>query len=214
MASWLESLIVLWVLTDMVLLGSSRVLGLIRVVGLQGLLIGALTLVARAHEVDGRVLALALGATVIKAGLVPYLLRRAVREADIRSAVEPYLGYQASLLIGVLLLLISIYLGTRLPLPGGAPPGLLIPAALFTCFSGFLMLVSRRKALTQVIGYLILENGIFGFGVGAGPRIPPAIELGVLLDLLVAAFVMGIAVFQISRNFEHLDTAHLADLRD
>lgn len=214
MATWIETLIVLWVLTDLVLLGSSRIPGLIRVIGLQGLLLGILTMALHPRWDDPRVLSLAIGATLIKGLVVPWLLRRAVREARVRTTVEPYVGYSASLAIGALLLPLSLYLGARLPLPHGAAPGLVVPAALFTCMVGFLILVSRRKALTQVIGYLVLENGIYGFGVGAGPQLPPALELGVLLDLVGAVFIMGITVLQISRTVDHLDTAHLADLRD
>ena len=79
---------------------------------------------------------------------------------------------------------------------------------------GFLVLVSRRQAVTQVVGYLMLENGVFIFGQTLVEEIPFAVELGILLDLLVGVFVMGIAIYHISREFEHIDTELLSSLKD
>ena len=79
---------------------------------------------------------------------------------------------------------------------------------------GFLILVTRRKAVTQVVGYLMLDNGIFIFGQTLAEAVPMVVELGILLDLLVAVFVMGIAIHHISREFDHIDTRALASLRD
>jgi hydrogenase-4 component E len=74
--------------------------------------------------------------------------------------------------------------------------------------------VSRKKAVTQVVGYLMLENGIFIFGQTLVRQIPFAVELGILLDLLVGVFVMGIAIHHISRAFDHIDTELLSALKD
>ena len=76
------------------------------------------------------------------------------------------------------------------------------------------MIVSRRKALSQVLGYLVFENGIYIFGAGIAYKAPLLVELGVLLDVLVAVFVMGIAIFHISREFDSIDTTRLSSLRD
>ncbi len=86
--------------------------------------------------------------------------------------------------------------------------------ALATLLLGFLILVSRRQAITQVVGYLMLENGVFIFGQSLIRDIPVAAELAILLDLLVGVFVMGIAIHHISREFDHVDTERLTALRD
>ena len=75
-----------------------------------------------------------------------------------------------------------------------------MPAAIANVLLGFLLLVARRKAITQVVGYLVLENGVFVFGLGLAAEQPILVELGVLLDLLVGVFVMGIAIHHISRD--------------
>ena len=89
-----------------------------------------------------------------------------------------------------------------------------MPTALATMFSGFLLLINRRKALTQVLGYLMLENGIFIFAVLLSAAIPLMVEAGILLDLLVGIFVMGIVLNQISREFSTLNTERLTALKE
>ena len=116
-------------------------------------------------------------------------------------------------LLGTALVAISFWLGTTLVLPRPAPSAVVVPAALSTLLIGFLILVSRRQAITQVVGYLMLENGVFMFGQTLIREMPFAAELAILLDLLVGVFVMGIAIYHISREFDHLDTERLTRLR-
>ena len=93
----------------------------------------------------------------------------------------------------------------------GGPAVLLL---MTTALLGFLMLVARKYAVTQVVGYLMLDNGVFIFGQSLAGALPVVVEVGILLDLLVAVFVMGIAIHHISREFDHIDTRALASLRD
>ena len=93
-------------------------------------------------------------------------------------------------------------------------PVSVLPVALATILTGLLLIVSRRTALSQVIGYLVLENGILAFGAGLALEEPLIVELGVLLDVFVAVFVMGIAIFHISREFDHIDVDQLTLLKD
>jgi hydrogenase-4 component E len=80
--------------------------------------------------------------------------------------------------------------------------------------TGLFLIVARRTALTQALGYLVMENGIYAFGVGLVEGTPMLLELGILLDVFVAVFVMGIAIFHISREFDHIDTDRMTTLRD
>ena len=80
--------------------------------------------------------------------------------------------------------------------------------------TGFLLLTTRRKAITQVVGYLILENGIFVMGLTLLEAMPFLVEIGVLLDLFVGIFVMGIIINHINREFSSLDTARLSALKE
>ena len=101
-----------------------------------------------------------------------------------------------------------------LVLPHPPPSALVVPAAFSTLLIGFLVLVTRRKAITQVVGYLLIENGVYIFGQSLASTIPFVVELGILLDVLVGVFVMGVAIHHISREFEHIDTELLSTLKD
>jgi hydrogenase-4 component E len=91
---------------------------------------------------------------------------------------------------------------------------LAVPVSVFSILIGLLLIVSRNKALTQVLGYLVLENGIYIFGVTLVRDQPWLVETGILLDVFVAVFVMGIAIFHISREFDHMDVDQLTVLKD
>ncbi len=90
---------------------------------------------------------------------------------------------------------------------------MVIPVAFFTIMSGLFLIISRKKALTQVLGYLVMENGIYVFGTSIAAKQPLVVELGILLDVFVAVFVMDIAIFHISREFEHTDVDKLDKLK-
>jgi len=99
-----------------------------------------------------------------------------------------------------------------MPGPGLSP--LLIPAALTTVLTGFLILVTKTKATNQIIGFLVLENGIFTFGMTILSEFPTMVEIGVLLDLLVGVFIMGIMLYHINKTFDNIDTRGLSVLGD
>jgi hydrogenase-4 component E len=211
---WIDSALVLLILTNLMLLGSSRIRTCIRVVATQGILVGLLALAARRGEPSVHTIFLAAGSMGLKGFLFPWLLFRARREANVRREPRPFVGYQVSILAGIVAMGVSLWLGGRLPLPGDVVSSLVVPAALFTILSGLFLLVSRKTALTQVVGYLVLENGIYAFGVAVVQEAPLLVELGVLLDVFVAVFVMGITIFHISREFDHIETDRLAALKE
>lgn len=214
MTMWLDTTLVSLALTSVLLLGSSRLTRCVRIVAFQGVLLGALTVTAHAPAITARVVMLATAIVALKAVVFPWLLSRVLRDADVRREIQPLIGYTTSLLAGTLGLALSFWLSARMPLP--APPRslLVVPVALFTTLAGLFLIVSRRTALMQVLAYLVLENGIYTFGVGLVEGTPMVVELGVLLDVFVAVFVMGIAIFHINREFDHIDTEQLATLRD
>ena len=200
------------ILINFFVLGSSRLGACIHAVALQGAVLALLPLTA--HGVSGHTVLLAAGAFALKGVFIPRLLLRAIREVRIRREMEPLIGFVPTLLLGALVTAGSIIFGDLLPLVAAHQGGLFIPTALATLFAGFLLLISRRKAITQVVGYLILENGIFIFGVLLVEAMPLMVEAGILLDLLVAVFVMGIVIGQINREFSTLDTEQLSALKE
>jgi hydrogenase-4 component E len=209
-----EATLVLLALSTLLLLGSSRLVRCIRIVAVQGLLLGLLTLTAESSHSFLRLTLLAVAIVALKGAAFPWLLSRVLSETEARREVEPFISYNVSLLFGTATLAASLWLSARLPLPSPPVSPLLVPVALFVTLAGLFLIVSRRKALTQVLGYLVLENGIYTFGVGVVRGTPVVVELGVLLDVFVAVFVMGIAIFHINREFDHIEADQLAALTD
>lgn len=211
MQSVAELFLLLIVLTDFAVLGTSRLSACIRAIALQGFLLGSLPLLVEgAWSVHAA--ALGIGTIGVKAVLLPWFLRWAIREASVRREVEPLVGYMASLLLGTVALGVSFAVANRLPQTGNVP--LLVPVALVTLMIGLVVLITRSKAVSQVVGYLMLENGIYLFGLTQTRRVPFLLEAGVLLDVFVAVFVMGIVVFHINREFDSISATNLAELRE
>jgi hydrogenase-4 component E len=210
----IDVVLILIVLTNLRLLGSSRLGASIRTVAVQGFLIGLLPLLAPNRDALWKILILSIGSMALKGVVFPRLLLRALREADVRREVEPFVGSVMSLLVGIVALGASFWIGQRLPLPSPTTSALLVPVAVSSILIGLFLIVSRKKAVSQVLGFLVLENGIFTFGVGLVQELSLLVELGVLLDVFVAVFVMGIMIFHISRAFDDLDTDRLSTLKD
>ena len=154
------------------------------------------------------------GAALIKGLVIPWLLLRAMRDAAIRREVEPVIGFVPSLLLCAVGTGVALVFSSTLPLAPQHQGSLLVPASLATVLSGFLVLTTRKKAINQVVGYLVLENGIYIMGLTLLQVMPFLVEIGVLLDLFVAIFVMGIIINHISREFGSMDTANLSALKE
>jgi hydrogenase-4 component E len=208
-----DLILVLVVLTNLKVLGSSRLGASIRVVAAQGVMLGLLPVLAHVHELSLHFAALAVGTVALKGVVFPWLLFRALREAEVTREVEPYVAYITSILIGLAALAASFWLGGRLPVSTVEPSSLLVPSALFSILAGLFLIVARKRAVNQVLGFLVLENGIYTFGVGIVAETPFLVELGVLLDAFVAVFVMGIAVYHINREFDHIEVDRLDRLK-
>jgi hydrogenase-4 component E len=213
MPELLDLLLVIVLLFNFLMLGTSRLRAVIDAAAAQGFLLGIAYLVT--HGGSGyRALALGVAMIGIKGVLIPRILRDALRSQGIRREVEPFVSFTTSLLLGALATGLSVVFARTLPLVADVGSALLIPASLATQLTGFIVLTTRRKALTQVCGYLTLENGIFLFGLTLVEAMPFLVEAGVLLDVLVGVFVMGIVVDHISREFSSIDGDELTELRE
>jgi hydrogenase-4 component E len=200
------------ILINFFTLGSARLVACIRAVALQGALLALLPVAT--HGFTGHALLLGAGALAFKGIFIPWLLLRAIREVRIRREMEPFIGFVPTLVLGALVTAGAFIFADFMPLAPEHLTGIYVPTALATMFSGFLLLITRRKALTQVLGYLMLENGIFIFAILLSAAMPLMVEAGILLDLLVGVFVMGIVLNQISREFSTFNTERLTALKE
>lgn len=213
MNKFIDPILVLVLLLNFVALGASRMRTVIQAVAVQGMLLGVL--IALAHgKLMLWVAMMALVTILLKGIVIPRMLFDAIRDVVIRREVEPIVGFIASLFLGAVGTGLAVLFSRTLPIAGPDAGSLIVPAALSTVLTGFLMLTTRTKAITQVVGYLILENGVFIFGMLLMEAIPFLVELGVLLDLFVAIFVMGIIIHRISREFSSVSTQMLSELKE
>ncbi|MDP3980187.1 MAG: hydrogenase [Chlamydiota bacterium] len=213
MSIYIDFIIVAILLMNFIMLSSSRIRACIRTMAMQGILVGLIPF-AMPHIIAPGVVITSFLSIVLKGAVFPWLLFRALQEANIRKEVEPVGGYPLSLLLGVVFFMVSYVLSSRLTYVKPLVSELVLPVAFATFLTGAFMIVSRMKALTQVIGYLIVENGIYLFGSALLSEQHLLVELAILLDIFVAVFVMGIAMFHINREFDHIDTQKLSELKD
>lgn len=212
MSSTLNLLIGLAMGLNLLALGSGRLPSVIRAVAVQGMALGVMPIVM--GHASWMVVLVSLGTVAVKGFVIPHLLRRAMRAANIEREVEPFVGFVPSLLLGAGGTIAAVAFSRALPLLPEHAGLLLVPGALASVLTGFIMLIGRAKAILQVCGYLILENGIYLFGLLLIHATPLLVEAGILLDLTVGIFVIGIIVDRIQRAFDSLDTRKLTVLRE
>ncbi len=204
---------VLLILSCLVLLGSSRLHVAIRVVAAQGVLLAVLPIIRSWGDIPLGIWVLALSTVVSKGVALPWLMSVCLRHTGLRREIEPFVGFSASLLCGTALLALAVWITVRLHLPGHAPL-ILTTSSFFAMFVGLFLMVTRRKAITQSLAYLVMENGVYGIGISMSLDFPFILELGILLDVFVGVFLMGNLLFHLDREFEHLDTDKLTELSD
>lgn len=212
MNSLADQLLVLVMLINLIMLGSSRLIFSIRAVAAQGVILGILP--GLIHPFSLHLTGITASVILAKGIIIPYLISDAVHKAHIRREVEPFIGYVPTLFLGAVFTALAFVFAEKLPLAPEHKALLFVPASIATLLTGFLILTTRRKAISQVIGYLVLENGIFVFGLLLTEAMPFMVEAGALLDLLVGIFVMGIVINQISQEFSSVDTSRLRALKE
>jgi hydrogenase-4 component E len=200
-------------LTCFALLANSRIGACIRWLSCQGTVFGLVPLILHDDGLIPRIVLLSAANIALKGVVFPLLLLRIRARADFNREVDPFVSYIASILFGILALGLSVWLTSEMKPALARAPFAMLDSSIFLILVGLFLIVSRRKALMQVIGYLVLENGIFLFGVITVVGTPLLVELRVLLDAFVGVFVMGIAVFHINREFGSMDVDRLTALR-
>lgn len=207
-------LLLLLVLINLYLLSATRLSTSIKFLAAQGVVLAVLPLSLHGLHFSIHTILIPLITLVIKGILIPNMLFKAIREIEIDRENDPYVGQTASLLWGGLFIIISFWVSERLVLPLGVTSRIWVPVALSSVMMGLFLLITRRKAITQVMGYLVLENGIYAFALALVQKMPYLIEMGVLLDVFIAVFIMGIMLNHIKETFEDFDVEHLTKLRD
>ena len=191
-----------------------RILRLIHLFAFQGLVLSVNTFIVaiaiHRPELYGSAL-LTLGLKVIA---LPWLLHRLIDRLNVRWDVETLLNIPTTMLVGILLVILSFNLALPISQLAGTITRGTLGIAMASVLLSFLMMITRRKAVSQVIGFLAMENGLFFAATSATYGMPMIVELGIALDVLVGVFIFGIFFFQIRETFDSLDIHHLEKLKD
>lgn len=207
----LNSLLQIILVLNFFILGAGRLRTVIYLVSAQGVILGFVPLWV---EQSWRVAILAVVTVALKGIVIPRLLFFAMRDTTIGPEVRPVGGFVASLLLGAIGTGLSLWFARTLPLYDPSRGPTVVATSLATIFCGFVMLVTRLRTISQTLGYLVLENGVFVFGLLLLDAVPALVEAGVLLDLFVAVFVMGIIMRHINRVLDPVTAQHLSTLRE
>jgi len=202
------------ILVNFYLLGSGRLTTYVKAIAAQTVLLCFLTISIHQQDLSLRVLSVIAGNVFIKSFIFPWILFKTINKIKIKREIEPLVSYSVSLFIGVVLLAGCFILVYHLPAPTPSFSPFIVSVAFFTILVGFFLIISRNKAITQVIGYITIENGIYLFGVTFMQEAPLFVETGILLDLFVGIFVMQIIMHHIRREFDSLNVKHLSNLKD
>lgn len=208
-----DGILVMILALNLLALGSRSIMSVIRLIAFQGFLLGVLPLIMHTGISVTQVIA-AVAAVAIKGSLIPIVMIRAMENAQIKREVEPLLGFVSSIILGAIVTGLVFLLCNQLLAGGRGFERMIIPSSITTVLVGFILLITRYKAITQVMGYLVLENGIYIFSLLLLEAIPLVVEMGMLLDLFVSVFIISIITTHINATFSSLDTRRLTTLRE
>jgi hydrogenase-4 component E len=201
-------------LTAFGLLVQRRILGLLHLFAWQGLFLCISTAIVGYITGMHHLFISSALTLVLKVFLLPYILYALIRKLNIRKESESLVNIPRTMLIGIALVIFSYHLTAPITQLSRMVTRSTLAVALATVMLGLLMMVTRRHAVTQIIGFLAMENGLFFAATSATYGMPMVVELGVALDLLIAAFIFGIFFFHISTTFDSLDVERMAKLKE
>lgn len=203
------------IIANFCLLATERQRQRIRILALQGMIMGLMPLLAHSStNFNGHLIFITLVFLTIKGGILPLLLFKTYNRLSHLQSPTPYLGYSGCLFAGVCGLALSLWVNSKLGIAANPLFSLFFPVAFTTIVSGLLLIVTRKNALTQVLGYLTMENGIFLLGVPMVQADAIWLEVSILLDILVGVFVMIVAIRHLHEEFSSINVDQIASLRD
>jgi len=150
----------------------------------------------------------------LKVGLLPWLLHRLIDQLDVRWDVEGLINIPMTMLVGIVLVVFAFNLALPISQLANTVTRATLGIAMASVMLSFLMMITRRKAIPQVIGFLAMENGLFFAATSATYGMPMVVELGIALDVLVGMLILGVFFFQIREQFDSLDLKHMEKLKE
>ena len=196
------------------MLAQRRVLSLVNLFAAQGMALGISTAIVAFATNQPHLYASAALTFALKVALLPWLLHRLIRRLDVRWDVEGLINVPTTMLIGIVLVVFAFNLALPIAQLASTVTRATLGIAMASVMLSFLMMITRRKALPQVIGFLSMENGLFFAATSATYGMPMVVELGIALDVLVGMLILGVFFFQIREQFDRLDLQHFEKLKE
>ncbi len=201
-------------LSSVLMVWRRHLVAIVRLLAAQGMLLALLVALLGVQQGSAELLGVALGVFVLKALVLPAVLRRVLRQDGDNRDAEPLVNVTSSLLAAALLTLLAYAVSRPLVALAPSPATNALPVGLAVVFLGFFVLVTRRRALSQVVGFLLLDNGIALTAFLATSGVPLIVELGASLDLLLVVLVLQVLTARMRLTFGHSDLDELRELRD
>ena len=204
----------LMLLLSFAMLSQRRIVSLVSLYAIQGGVLAAATLLVAWRTGQGHLYFSAILTIALKVVFLPWLLHRLIRRLQVYWDTEPLLNISGTMLLGLVIVVFAFALAQPITQLANTATRDAIGIAIAVVLLAFLMMITRRKAMSQVIGFLSMENGLFFGAMSATYGMPMVVELGVALDVLVAMLVLGVFFFQIREQFDSLDLHHLESLKE
>jgi len=204
----------LLLLISFAMLSQRRVMSLVTLFAWQGAALATSTAIVAWSTGQHHLYYSAALTLVLKVITMPWYFYRLIRKLNVKRVVEPMINIPTTMLIGIVLVIFAFNLALPISEMSGTVTRSTLGIAMAIVLLSFLMMITRTKAIPQVIGFLAMENGLFFAATSATYGMPLVVELGVALDVLIGVFVLGIFIFQIRETFDSLDLKHMEKLRE
>lgn len=211
---FINLLAALLLLVSFAMLSQRRVLSLINLFALQGLMLTVSTAVVAWSSSQHHLYYSAALTLALKVIILPWILHRLIRKLNVKWDVETLFNIPTTMLVGIALVVFAFNLAAPISQLAGTITKGTLGIAMASVLLSFLMMITRSKAVPQVIGFLAMENGLFFAATSATYGMPMVVELGIALDVLVGMFILGIFFFQIRETFDSLDLKHMEKLKE
>ena len=201
-------------LLSFAMLGQRRIISLINLFMAQGIVLFASTALVAYTTGQEHLYQSAAITLLLKVFLLPWILHRLIRRLNVKWDIETLINIPTTMMIGLILVIFAFNLAQPISALAGTITRSTLGIAMAVVLLSFLMMITRSKAVPQVIGFLSMENGLFFAATSATYGMPMVVELGIALDVLVGMVILGVFFFQIREQFDSLDIHHLEKLRE
>jgi len=213
MIEFVDTILALVLLSVLFSFGTSRLPALIKIIAFQGVAVSIVPLFI-GHGLSTGGIIFMLITLLIRGIVIPLCIYLAIKKVAIHREVEPIVGYHASLMVGLILIVAATFVSPKFNLPQSSSNALLLPTAITLLAAGMFLLMARRNAIAMVLGYIVMENGIYLVGTSFSVRAHHIVEFGILLDVLAGVMIMAIILQNIKQAFDDVDTALLRTLKE